>query len=125
MQIMNHDKMNSKDLDRIMQQVFETNTDFLVPDRLVAEVIRKQEKRMLFRELMLELAFKTGLVIGSIAVLVGVFAIASNLEIIRRFYVWAIENKELVVLLISSAGLIAFVDQVVLRLYNDEAAPRY
>jgi hypothetical protein len=120
MQIMNQDKMNSKDLDRIMQQVLETNTDFLVPDRLVAEVIRKQEKRMLFRELMLELAFKTGLVIGSIAILIGVFAIGSNLEIFRKFYALALQNKELVLLLLSSAGLIAFIDQVVLRLYYDK-----
>src|SRR5512133_713815 len=104
MQIMNQDKMNSKDLDRIMQQVLETNTDFLVPDRLVAEVIRKQEKRMLFRELMLELGFKTGLVLASLGILVGVFALASNLVLIKRFYTWALEYKELVVLLISSAG---------------------
>lgn len=111
------DYQKNNDLDRIIQQTLASNIDFIVPERLVAEVIRKQEKRMLFRELMLELGFKAGLILGSMGILVGVFAFARNLEIFKRFYDLALDNKELVIIMLSSAVLIVFVDQVILRMY--------
>jgi hypothetical protein len=109
--------MKNSEIDRLMRESLEAHSDFIVPDSLIQSTIHKLEKRMLIREIMMELAFKLGLVIISLGILAIVLALANGTALISRFADFVIANRQLIFSMIFLAFVILIVDQVVLRFY--------
>ena len=115
---MNKGEIKNKELDGLIHGALSSCDDLIVPEHIVNNTLVRLEKRMLLRQLILELSLKVGLVFGSLAVLSTVFLLAKNTDFIKRVYALILSNKEYAIGLMAIVMVIVLIDQVVLRYYN-------
>jgi hypothetical protein len=112
------EQMKNGELDRLIQEALHSSDDLKVRTGLAERTIRKIEKRMLLKELLVELLYKTGLVVFSLAALGGVLIWAGGGKFFSNWYTQFLNNWQFV---IAVALLIIFtilIDQVGLRYFE-------
>ena len=107
----------NSEIDRLTREALESHSDFTVPDQLIRSTILKLEKRMLIREIILELAFKLGIVIISLGILATALTLAEGTDLINRIIDFIVAQRQHIFSLLFLAFAILIVDQVVLRFY--------
>src|SRR5512145_1751370 len=115
---MTPEQLRNKELDKLLHHVLSTSEEFSMPDGLSEKAIRKLEKKVLLRELLLELSFKVVLVLGSLAVLGGVLALANKTGVLNGLYSRFASNWQAAVSLLLLAFFTILIDQVGLRFYT-------
>ena len=115
---MEKEQLNNSELDKIMLNALIADKDLSVPPGLVDKTIRKLEKRILLRELILELFIKLGIVLVSLAILAVVFIWFNGSEVISNLYAHFINNWQIVTSVLLLIFITILIDQVGLRLYN-------
>jgi hypothetical protein len=108
----------NNELDRIIHNALASDDELGIPNGLSERTILKLEKRMLLKELTLELSLKIGLVLGSLCLLVGVFAWLNGSGVIIRSYTYFVNNWQLITSLLLLVFITILIDQIVLRFYN-------
>jgi hypothetical protein len=109
--------IKNSEIDRLMRQALESSDEFVVPGHVIDLTMRKLEKRMLLRQLLMELFIKIGLGLGSLGVLACVLALSIGLDMMKRLYAIVQANMQLVVILLTATLLILIIDQIALRFY--------
>ncbi len=110
--------MKNGDLDRLIQEALHSSDDLKIRTGLAEKTIRKIEKRMLLKELLVELLYKTGLVIFSLAALGGVLIWAGGGELFSNWYTQLLNNLQVVIAVLVLVIFTILIDQVGLRYYE-------
>jgi hypothetical protein len=111
------EQINSNELDRLLNNALTSNADLTVPSGITSRTIRRIEKMLLFRELVFELVFKVGLIVGSLAILTGVFVIIYGYDVLNGLYGQFLDNWQLITSLLLLIFIVTLIDQVGLRFY--------
>jgi hypothetical protein len=109
--------MKNTEIDRLMREALESHNDFKVPEQLIHSTIHKLERRMLIREIVLELAFKLGLVIISLGILALALTLADGTRMMNSIVDFVVAQRQIIFSVLFLAFVILIVDQVVLRFY--------
>ena len=121
---MTPDHLRNSELDKLLRHTLESNIDLTVPQGLSDRIIRKLEKKALLQELILELSFKIGLVLVSLAVLAGVLVWSNGSSLLGTLYTHFIDNWQVIISVLFVVFITILIDQVGLRFYNTfEKAP--
>jgi len=115
---MEKEQLNNSELDKFMVNALIGNKDLSVPASLIDKTIRKLEKRILLRELILELLIKLGIVLVSLAILTIVFVWFNGSEVISNLYTHFINNWQIFTSILLLVFITILIDQVGLRFYN-------
>jgi hypothetical protein len=115
---MTPERIKSSELDRIMHDALASREEFTIPYGLTDNTIRRLEKKAIFRELLVELAIKTGLVLSSLVILAGVFLWTNGSSFLLNLWLHLSHYGIFLIPLLLSAGFILLIDQVGLRLYD-------
>jgi hypothetical protein len=111
-------KQINSELDGLIRNALTSNDNLIVPSGLSDKIIQKLEKKVLLRELVLELLFKVGLASGSLAILAGVFVWANGTGVLTSFFARFVNNWQIIASLLFLAFITILIDQVGLRYYN-------
>ena len=111
-------QLKTDDLDRMIHNALASNNNLLVPTDLSERTIRKIEKRILLRELILELFFKAGIITGSLTILGIVFIWINDNAVLTRLYTQLLNNWQLSFSLLLLIIITILIDQVVLKFYT-------
>ncbi|MCK5137886.1 MAG: hypothetical protein KAR19_19020 [Bacteroidales bacterium] len=111
-------QIENGELDRLIHNVLTSNDDLMIPHGLSEKTILKLEKKVLLRELILELSFKVGLVLGSLSLLAGVFVWINGSGVLTSSYTYFVNNWQEITSLLFLALIIILIDQIGLRFYN-------
>ena len=114
---MTPEQLKNSELDNLVRNVLLSDDDLMIPSGLADKTFRKLEKRILLRELVLELSIKTGIVLGSLAILTGVFVWFKGLAVLTGLYTQFISNWQTILSLLLMVFVIALIDQVGLKFY--------
>jgi hypothetical protein len=112
------EQTENKELDVLIRNVLSSNDDLIIPAGLSEKTIRNLEKKILLRELVLELFMKVGLISGSLAVLAGVFILVNGKNVLNRLYAQFADNWHMIISLLFLVFITIFIDQVGLRFHN-------
>lgn len=112
------DKIKNNELDRLLRDVLESHDDLMIPSGLGEKTIRKLKKKAILRELLLELSYKTGLVLGSLGILAGVLLLTGAQGVLLALYRYLSGTWVLVLPLLFVAMITIFIDQIGLRFYE-------
>lgn len=112
------DQLNNSELDSLVRNVLTVDDKFAIPSGLVEKTIRKLERRILLRELILEFSLKAGLVIGSLAILTGVFVLINGKSILEILYTRFSDNRQIIAPFLFVILITILIDQVGLRFYS-------
>lgn len=115
---MTPEQLKNRELDNLVRNVLLSDDNLMIPSGLADSVFRKLEKRMLLRELVLELSIKIGIVLGSLAILTGVFVWFKGPAVITSLYTQFINNWQTILSLLLLVLVIALIDQVGLKFYT-------
>ena len=115
---MEKEQLNNSELDKLMLNALIGNKDLSVPPGLVDKTIRKLEKRILLRELIMELFIKLSIVLVSLSILAVVFVWFNGNEVISNLYAHFINNWQIFTSVLFLVFIILLIDQVGLKLYN-------
>jgi hypothetical protein len=115
---MTPEQLSNSDLDRLIKSVLAADDHLTVPSGLSDKIVRKLEKKALLRELVVELAGKTGLVIASLAILAGVLIWTNNNSILAGLYSFLGNNWKVLFSLLLLLFITIIIDQVGLRFYH-------
>ena len=115
---MTPEQLKNSELDNLVRNVLLSDDDLMIPSGLADKTFRKLEKRILLRELVLELSIKTGIVLGSLAILTGVFVWFKGLAVLTGLYTLFISNWQTILSLLLLVLVIALIDQVGLKFYT-------
>jgi len=111
------EQMNNSELDKLISNTLKFNDTLTIPSDLSEKTIRKLEKKILLRELMLELVFKLLLVLGSLTILTGVFVWMNGITVINKFYIFITDNVQIITVLLFIVFVIILIDQIILKFY--------
>jgi hypothetical protein len=111
-------EIKNSELDKIMQQVMQSSDDLNIPRGMVDRTIQKLEKRILLRELLLELSFKFGLVLGCLGILAGVLLWFSGSDVLNIAVDFIIQRWQMMASLLVLVFVTILIDQVGLRYYD-------
>ncbi|MBN1144727.1 MAG: hypothetical protein JXA72_09890 [Bacteroidales bacterium] len=112
------EQMKNGGLDRLIQEALQSNDDLKIRTDLTDRTIRKLEKSMLLRELLVELLYKIGLILISLAALGGVLIWAGGGELLSIWYTQLLNNLQVVIAVLILVIFTILVDQVGLRYYE-------
>jgi hypothetical protein len=115
---MTQDQLKNKELDELVHNALATNADLIIPPGLSDRTIRKLEKKVLLRQLILELFFKFGLILGSLAILAVVFVWINRGTILTGLFSYFIDNWQTITALFLLVFITVFIDQVGLKFYT-------
>lgn len=115
---MEKEQLNNSELDKLMLNALIADKDLSVPPGLADKTIRKLEKRILLRELILELFIKLSIVLISLTILTVVFIWFNGSEVISNLYSHFISNWQIFTSVLLLVFITILIDQVGLRLYN-------
>ena len=109
------EQIENSELDRIVSNILKSNDKLIIPAGLPEKVIRKLEKKVTLRNLVVELTFKVGLVFISIAILTGVFLWIKGSGVLTGLYIHFNDNWQIITLLLFVGFLTILFDQIGLR----------
>jgi magnesium-transporting ATPase (P-type) len=112
------EQSKNSELDKLMHHALKSNDDLEIYPGLTERIIRKLEKKILLRELLLELSFKIGLVLVSLAVLAGILVWANGSSLLTGLYNQFINNWHLIASLLFIIFITLLIDQVGLKFYQ-------
>jgi hypothetical protein len=112
------EQIEDNELDDIIRNVLASDENLIIPSGLSEKTIKKLGKRALLRELVLELFLKIGLVMGSLAILTGVFFLINKTSMLTNVYNQIINNWQIILPLLLLVFFSLLIDQVGLRFYN-------
>jgi len=112
------EQKEDSELDGIIRNVLSANDNLIIPPLLSEKTIRKLGKKILLRELVVELYLKVGLVLGSLAMLAGVFLWINGSGVLTNLYNHFINNWRIITSLLFLVFITIHIDQVGLRFYN-------
>lgn len=115
---MKPDQLKDSELDSILRNVLISDDKMTVPSDLTDTTIQRIEKKVLVRNLVMELFLKIALGIISLAVLTGVFAFIKGSGIITSLYLHFIDHWQLISSLILLSFVTIFTDQVGIKFYH-------
>ena len=115
---MKSEQIKSNELDKLIRNVLKSSDDLKIHPGLADRTIRKLERKILLRELILELSFKVGLALGCIAVLAGVLIWANGSSMLTGLYTHFVNNWQLITSLLFLVIFTILIDQVGLRFYH-------
>ena len=115
---MTPEQLKNRELDNLVRNVLLSDDDLMIPSGLADSVFHKLEKRMLLRELVLELSVKIGIALGSLAILTGVFVWFKGLAVLTGLYTQFISNWQTILSLLLLVLVIALIDQVGIKFYT-------
>ncbi len=115
---MTPEQLKNRELDNLVRNVLLSDDDLMIPSGLADSVFHKLEKRMLLRELVLELSVKIGIALGSLAILTGVFVWFKGLAVLTGLYTQFINNWQTILSLLLLVFVIALIDQVGIKFYT-------
>jgi hypothetical protein len=112
------EQIEDNELDDIIRNVLASDENLIIPSGLSEKTIKKLGKRALLRELVLELFLKIGLVMGSLAILTGVFFLINKTSMLTNVYNQIINNWQIILPLLLLVFFSLLIDQVGFRFYN-------
>jgi hypothetical protein len=115
---MAQEQIENKELDMLIRDVLTYDNDLMIPHGLSDKTILKLEKKILLRELIIELIFKVGLVLGSLYILAGVFVLINGSSLITSSYTYFIDNWQKISSVLFLVLFTILIDQIGLRFYN-------
>jgi len=115
---MTQEQIKNNELDRMIHNALTSNNDLIVPPGLPDTTIRKLEKKVLLRELILELFIKVGFVLGSLTILAGVFVWINGSGVLTGLYIHFLNNWQIITSLLLLVFIAILIDQIGLRFYT-------
>jgi len=112
------EQIENNELDDLIRNVLVSDEDLIIPPGLSEKTIKNLGKRALLRELVLELFLKIGLVLGSLAILTGVFLLVNQTSVLTSVYNQILNHWQMMVSLLLLVFISLLIDQVGLRFYN-------
>lgn len=112
------EQLKNGGLDRLIQEALNGDDALTVRTDLTDLTIRKLEKRMLLRELLVELLYKIGLVFFSLAALGGVLIWAGGGEMFSNWYAQVLNNWQAVISVLLLVMITILIDQIALKYYD-------
>lgn len=110
--------MKNGEFEKLIQEALHSSDELKIRTELTERTIRKIEKRMLLKELLVELLYKTGLVLFSLAALCGVLIWAGGSELFSNWYTQLLNNLQVVIAVLILVIFTITIDQVGLRYYE-------
>jgi hypothetical protein len=111
-------KIQNSGLDRMIRNAFVSDERLAFPRGLADLTIRKLEKKMLLRRLLVELLAKAALILGSLALLAGVLFCVNGAGLLTAMQVFLAQNSQLVASVLILGIITILIDQVLLRYYT-------
>ena len=111
-------QQENKELDRILHHALTSDAELMIPHGLSEKTILKLEKRILLKELILELSLKVGLVLGSLFLLAIVFVWFNGNTVITNLYAYFFTNWQIISSILLLIFITILIDQVALRFYT-------
>lgn len=108
----------NSELDALIRNALISNNDLTIPEGLAEKTLRKLEKKIILRELILELSLKTGLVLGSLVVLLAVFLLLKGKGVIDMLYGHFVNNWQIILSFLFLVFFTILVDQVGIKFFN-------
>jgi hypothetical protein len=115
---MTQEEVKYKELDSLMHNALVSNDELIIPPGLSDRTIQRLEKKVLFREILLELFLKLGLVTGSLIILVGVFIWINGSDVLFGLINRFMNNWQLISSLLILISITILIDQVGLKFHD-------
>lgn len=115
---MKPDRIKNSELDSLIHNALKSSNKLIIPQDVSEKLVRNLEKKVLFWNLMLEFIYKIGLVLGSLALLTGIFVWINGRIVFSSMYAIFADNWQLVTLLLFTGFITVLIDQVGLRFYH-------
>lgn len=115
---MTPEQIKNRELDKLVFNILKSNDKMIIPTGLSEKTIRKLEKIVILRNLMLELVLKFLLVSGSIFILTGVFIWINGSNFLTVLYSHFAANWQIISLLLFVGIVTILIDQIGLRFYE-------
>ena len=115
---MAQEQLENSELDRLMRNVLSSDDELKIPQGISDKTILKLGKRVLLRQLILELFYKLGLVLGSLSLLAGVFVWINGKGMLSGSYTFFLTHWQNITSLLFLVFIIILIDQIGLRFYN-------
>ena len=112
------EQYEDRDVDAIFREALQNNNDLNIPDGLAEKIVRKLEKKILLRELIIELLLKTGLVIGSLILLTLVFLLLKGRAVLNWLINRTVDNWQIIVPLLVIVFFTVIIDQVGIKFFG-------
>ncbi len=110
--------MKNGGVEKLIQEALHSSDELKIRKGLTERTIRQIEKRMLLKELLVELLYKTGLVLLSLAALGGILIWAGGSELFSNWYTQLLNNMQVVIAVLILVIFTILIDQVGLRYYE-------
>lgn len=114
---METEQRHDLELDKLIHNALSSDTDLMIPRELTGKTILRIKRRMLLKELVLDLFCKAGLVLGSLIVLAGVFVWIKGSDVLTILSTYLVNNWQLFSSLLILTLTTVLIDQVGLRFY--------
>ncbi|MBN2275291.1 MAG: hypothetical protein JXK95_13230 [Bacteroidales bacterium] len=116
---MTPEQIKNSELDRLLRNAMMSDDNLVIPSGLSEKTMRRLEKKVILRNLILELSLKAGLVAVSLVVLTGVFIWFRGSDILSGLFSHIAANRQIIGMLLFAGFVIMLVDQVGVRFYNE------
>jgi len=110
--------IKNNELDKLIRDVLASDNDLIIPPGLPDKTIRKLEKKVLLRELILELFFKVGLALGSLVILAGILIWINGRGLLTGLYTHLMANWQIITSLLLLVLITILIDQVGLKFFT-------
>jgi hypothetical protein len=111
-------QMENNEIDKIINNALSSDDSLMIPHGLSEKVIIQLEKKIILKELILELSLKIGLVLGSLCLLAGVFVWIYGNAVITNLYAFFITNRQIIISILLLVFITTLFDQIGLRFYT-------
>ena len=115
---MKPDQLKDSELDNLLRNVLLADSRLTIPSDLTDRTVRRIEKKVLIRNLILELFSKIALGTLSLAILAGVFVWIKGSGILAVSYKFFLGNWQMITALLIISFVTVFADQVGFRFYH-------
>lgn len=115
---MEKELLKNDEFDKLIHSALSSSSELKIPPGLSETTIQRLEKKLLLRELILELIFKSGLVLLSLTILASVFVWIYGNSLLTNLYSKFISDWQIIISLFLMVFVTVLIDQIVLKYYN-------
>ncbi|HLO58155.1 MAG TPA: hypothetical protein VK179_05405 [Bacteroidales bacterium] len=109
---------SNTEMNALIREALGSDPGYKIPSSLAEATIRKIERRLMWRELVIELSAKTGIVAGSLGILTGVLYWMGQNQLVKQIIGFGMKYKQLIVVLLASVFVIVLFDQLIFKYIN-------
>jgi hypothetical protein len=113
-----HERIKNNELDRLFRDALASSDALEIPFGLQERTVRKLKKKAILRELLLELAYKAGLVLGSLGILAGVYIWTNGYDDLLNAYRHLSNSLMVILPLLFVAVVTVLIDQIGIRFFD-------